>query len=328
MQDSRKREIRIKADSFRVKCKISRYGIIDLFKECERLGYKLLRYPLGDNADLGFAVKKDNDIIIFTTEDKEEENIRKVPRKGMQVLLIKRKEHPFIEKWAIPGGFVRMNESLQEGAERELKEETGIDKVYFEQLYTFGEINRDPRTRVISVGNVALISKNSVKPIAGDDAKEVQWFWINKKLISTENFTTDIKKRYLLSLASEDDKIKINYEVTEILEKNIFRQKKVSYKFLNSSNDELAFDHYKILDYAIDRIRNKIQYTPIAVNLLPRLFTVKELQYVYEAIMGKELLNFRRKIGNMIVETDEKLEGKPYRPAQVYKFNENWEYEF
>ena len=66
MQDSRKREIRIKADSFRVKCKISRYGIIDLFKECERLGYKLLRYPLGDNADLGFAVKKDNDIIIFT----------------------------------------------------------------------------------------------------------------------------------------------------------------------------------------------------------------------------------------------------------------------
>lgn len=269
-----------------------------------------------------------NDIIIFTTEDKEEENIRKVPRKGMQVLLIKRKEHPFIEKWAIPGGFVRMNESLQEGAERELKEETGIDKVYFEQLYTFGEINRDPRTRVISVGNVALISKNSVKPIAGDDAKEVQWFWINKKLISTENFTTDIKKRYLLSLASEDDEIKINYEVTEILEKNIFRQKKVSYKFLNSSNDELAFDHYKILDYAIDRIRNKIQYTPIAVNLLPKLFTVKELQYVYEAIMGKELLNFRRKIGNMIVETDEKLEGKPYRPAQVYKFNENWEYEF
>lgn len=269
-----------------------------------------------------------NDIIIFTTEDKKEENIRKVPRKGMQVLLIKRKEHPFIEKWAIPGGFVKMNESLQEGAERELKEETGIDKVYFEQLYTFGEINRDPRTRVISVANVALISKNSVKLIAGDDAKEVQWFWISKKLISTENCATDIKNRYLLSLVSEDDKIKINYEVSEILEKNIFRKKKVSYKFLNNSNDKLAFDHYKILDYAIDRIRNKIQYTPIAVNLLPRLFTVKELQYVYEAIMGKELLNFRRKIGNMIVETDEKLEGKPYRPAQVYKFNENWEYEF
>lgn len=66
MQDSRKREIRIKADSFRVKCKISRYGIIDLFKECERFGYKLLRYPLGENSDLGFSIKKDNDIVIFT----------------------------------------------------------------------------------------------------------------------------------------------------------------------------------------------------------------------------------------------------------------------
>lgn len=65
MQDSKKREIRIKADSFRVKCKISRYGIIDLFKECGRLGYKLLRYPLGESADLGFTIKKDNDIVIF-----------------------------------------------------------------------------------------------------------------------------------------------------------------------------------------------------------------------------------------------------------------------
>ena len=63
MQDNRKREIRSKADSFRVKCRVSRYGIIDLFKECERLEYKLFRYPLGENADLGFTVKKDDDII-------------------------------------------------------------------------------------------------------------------------------------------------------------------------------------------------------------------------------------------------------------------------
>lgn len=66
MQEIRKRDIRKKADSFRVNCKIGKYGIIDLFKECERMGYKLLRYPLGENADLGFVVKKDEDIIIFT----------------------------------------------------------------------------------------------------------------------------------------------------------------------------------------------------------------------------------------------------------------------
>ena len=66
MQESRKREIRIKADAFREKCKVSRYGIIDLFKDCERHGYKLLRYPLGESADLGFTLMKDNDTVIFT----------------------------------------------------------------------------------------------------------------------------------------------------------------------------------------------------------------------------------------------------------------------
>lgn len=66
MQGSRKKEIRIQAYAFREKCKVSRYGIIDLFKECERLGYKLVRYPLGEGADLGFVLKKDNDIVIFT----------------------------------------------------------------------------------------------------------------------------------------------------------------------------------------------------------------------------------------------------------------------
>jgi Zn-dependent peptidase ImmA (M78 family) len=66
MQASKKREIRIKADAFREKCRVGRYGIIDLFKECERTGFKLIRYPLGENADLGFTMKKDMDIIIFT----------------------------------------------------------------------------------------------------------------------------------------------------------------------------------------------------------------------------------------------------------------------
>ena len=81
-----------------------------------------------------------NDILIFTVDDKEEKNSRKVPKKGVQVLLIKRKEHPLIEKWAVPGGFVRMNESLKEGAVRELVEETGVKDIYVEQLYTYGDL--------------------------------------------------------------------------------------------------------------------------------------------------------------------------------------------
>lgn len=81
MLDSRKREIRIKADYFRTNCKIGRYGIINLFKECERMGYKLVRYPLGENADLGFMMKKDNDIVIFT-------DCRQSPRQMSWIFLV------------------------------------------------------------------------------------------------------------------------------------------------------------------------------------------------------------------------------------------------
>ncbi|WP_017212802.1 MULTISPECIES: NUDIX hydrolase [Clostridium] len=269
-----------------------------------------------------------NDIIIFTTGDRIEENSRKVPKKGMQILLIKRDDYPYKGKWAIPGGFVKNDESLEEGALRKLKEETGIDNVYTEQLYTFGEVDRDPRTRVISIGNIALISKEDIRFGDYKDRKESKWFWVEKNLIDSKKNETHTINKYILKFESEDEEIKFNYEIIEKIERTIFRKKENSYKTLNESNDELAFDHYKIIDYAVDRIRNKIEYTPIALNLLPRLFTVKELQNVYEAIMGREILNFRRKMEDMIIETDEKIEGKPFRPAKVFKFNENWEHNF
>ncbi|MCI6189747.1 MAG: NUDIX hydrolase [Clostridium sp.] len=268
-----------------------------------------------------------NDVLIFTTEDKKEENSRKVPRKGLQVLLIKRDEYPYKGKWSVPGGFVKMDESLEEGALRKLKEKTGIENVYLEQLYTFGEVDRDPRTRIISIGNLALISKDSIIYSENAENKETKWFWVDKILEKKEVSDNYITKKYLLTLECED--IKINYEVIEKTERTLIRKTTKSYRFLEEeSTEELAFDHCKILDLGIDRLRNKLEYTPIVFNLLPRLFTVKELQFVYEAIMGREILNFRRKMGNMIIETEEKIEGKPFRPAQVFKFNENWEHEF
>lgn len=268
-----------------------------------------------------------NDLIIFTTENMEEENIRKVPRKGMQVLLVKRDEYPEKGKWAIPGGFVHINESLEDGATRKLKEETGMDNVYMEQLYTFGETNRDSRTRVISIGNIALISKENINYNKSNKNMESMWFWINKKILNKVNSEDYIINIYELSLISEDGNIEIKYEITEKIEKNILKRKNEIYNNI-LGKDELAFDHYKILDYAIDRIRNKVEYTPIALNLLPRLFIVKELQNVYEAIMGREILNFRRKMGDMIIETDEIIEGKPFRPAKMFKYNEEYEHNF
>lgn len=269
-----------------------------------------------------------NDVIIFTTADKFEENQRKIPKKGMQVLLIKRDEHPSKNMWAIPGGFVHMNESLEEGAKRKLREKTGIDNVYIEQLGTFGDISRDPRTRVVSVCNIALIAKENIKYVEIKDAKEKQWFWIEKNIVSSNKEENYIIKKYILKITSNDQLTNISYEVTEKLERSILGKKQLDYKLIEGSTNQLAFDHKKIIDYAIDRLRNKVQYTPIGLNLLPRLFTVKELQFVYEAIMGREILNFRRKMEDMIIETDETIEGKPFRPAKVFKFNENWEHKF
>ncbi|BCZ46512.1 ADP-ribose pyrophosphatase [Clostridium gelidum] len=284
----------------------------------------LKEYNLGDYERPSVT----NDVIIFTTDDKKEDNSRKVPKKGLQVLLIKRDDYPQKGKWAIPGGFVSMDESLEEGAIRKLKDETGIDNVYMEQLYSFGEVNRDPRTRVISVGNVALISKDNINFNNENTVKEAKWFWIEKNLIKSEEDEKYMINEYILKFKSEDGAFEADYEITEKIEKNVLRKIEKTYRVLKDGSEELAFDHYKIIDYAIDRIRNKIEYTPVALNLLPRLFTVKELQCVYEAIMGREILNFRRKMDEMIVETDEKIEGKPFRPAKVFKFNEKWEHNF
>lgn len=97
----------------------------------------------------------------------------------ISVLLIKRKYDPFKGKWAIPGGFVHNEESLEEAVERELKEETGVEINYLEQLYTFGIPSRDPRGRVVSIAYFGLIRSNVFQIFASTDAEEVKWFKIN-----------------------------------------------------------------------------------------------------------------------------------------------------
>ncbi len=101
----------------------------------------------------------------------------------LKVLLIKRKHPPFRNSWAIPGGFleVEKNEQLEQTARRELAEETNVKNIYLEQLKTYGDPNRDPRLRVITVAYFALLPVDKINSIkAGDDAKEVDWFSIMK----------------------------------------------------------------------------------------------------------------------------------------------------
>lgn len=97
---------------------------------------------------------------------------------NLKVLLIKRGNEPFKDKWAIPGGFIQMDETAEQGALRELSEETGIENISVEQLYTFSDVDRDPRGRTISVVFYAHISSENHTIKAGDDAAETGWFSI------------------------------------------------------------------------------------------------------------------------------------------------------
>ncbi len=191
-------------------------------------------------------------------------------QRDLQILLIKRRAWPYEGMWAIPGGFVNMNESLEDAAKRELQEETGVQDVYLEQLYTFGEPHRDPRTRVITVVYFALLDSERLQVRAADDASDVNWFSV--------------------------------YDLPA-----------------------LAFDHDEIIEYALNRLRGKLEYTTIAFNLLPAQFTLRELQRVYEIILHKRLdkRNFRKKIlstGILEDTGDKKMEGT-HRPARLYRFN-------
>lgn len=201
------------------------------------------------------------DIIVFSCVDED-----------LRVLLIKRRFAPFAGMWAIPGGFIHLNESLEEAAMRELAEETGVTDVYLEQLYTFGEPDRDPRTRVITIAYFALVPYNAIQHRAGDDAAETGWF-------------------------------------------SMF------------DLPPLAFDHAEILNYALQRLRYKLEYTAVGFQLLPDVFTLTELQRAYEIILAEPLdkRNFRRKIlaSGILEETGRKTKAGEGRPAKLYQYRED-----
>jgi 8-oxo-dGTP diphosphatase len=199
------------------------------------------------------------DVVIFALRDDD-----------LQVLLVRRKNPPFEDRWAIPGGFVRHEESLEDAASRELFEETGVRDVHIEQLYTFGTINRDPRGRMVTVAYVALVPAPLALQ-AGTDASEAQW-----------------KSVYGLP--------------------------------------EMAFDHHEIVTYALKRLRYKLEYTAVGFRMLPKTFTLSQLQRAYETILGEKLdkRNFRRRIlqAGVIEETGEMQTGDG-RPAKLYGYRED-----
>ena len=228
---------------------------------------------------------------------------------NLKVLLIQRKNHPYINCWALAGGFVEIHESTYDAACRELQEETGlVTNTYLEQLYTMSNPDRDPRMRVIDVAYITLMREQPV--LAGDDAKKSLWFDIS--------LHDDI-----LELKNEEENINIKY----CLHKKIFKNgvvETIGYTQESITDEKLAFDHNEIILEGLLRLKNKILYSDIAFNLLPEEFTLPDVKRVYEVILGKELYksNFNADIKNKLISMDYKITSiiKGGKKATAYKY--------
>lgn len=245
------------------------------------------------------------DILVLSISNEEVSNYRKTDKKKMSILLVKREQYPFKDKWCLPGGFIKMDEDLDDAPKRVLKNETNVENIYLEQLYTFGSVNRDPRMRIVSTAYMALTDKNKLE---GNLSKNASWFDVIH--FEEKNNMVDI----LLSNGVESISFKIKKELKE---KTTDR-----YKFIEYENDKIAFDHTLVILSGIERLRNKIEYTDVVFNMMPELFTLGELQKVYETILNKKLLDpaFRRIIANKVERTNKIKTGEGHRPSYLFKY--------
>jgi 8-oxo-dGTP diphosphatase len=187
---------------------------------------------------------------------------------ALKALLVKIKKGPFAGSWAFPGGLVQVGESLDDAARRELYEKTGVQDLYLEQLYTFGDAQRDPTAHTVAVAYFALVPDPGRTLHSGDKYADIGWFPVRKL-------------------------------------------------------PQLAYDHNAIAAYALQRLQAKLGYTNIVYSLLPREFTLAEIQEIYEVIVNRKLdrRNFRRKILALgLLKPLPKTRRGAHRPATLYTF--------
>lgn len=245
------------------------------------------------------------DIVAFMIRSEESSNYKRNSEKKLSILLINRKVHPYKDCWALPGGFLKPNETIEECALREVTEETNVTPVSLMPIGVFSEPGRDPRGWIISNAYASIISEESVKQIAGDDAADAQWFDIRLEQHEDGNYHLDLYYKEV--------------ELHAVLTEEQTRFGKTSFKIQDSGS--LAFDHARIIATALTALRESAKNFETIFDFLPEKFTLTALQNVQETIMNITILpaNFRRKISNYIVETDEYTQGAGHRPARLYK---------
>lgn len=244
------------------------------------------------------------DLLIFSVTKGAAKTVRSLSDKSLSILLVKRNQEPDNGKWCLPGGFVKKDETLDEAANRVLKKETNLTEIFNEQLYTFSELNRDSRERIISTGYMALIDKERIKDNLSEEAS---WFNIRQE---------EIASKIKVILENGDEKF------------SFFVKKKIADKSTNrcnyeiSDNNFIGFDHANIIMVALDRLKNKIQDTDMIFNIMPEYFTLGELQQIYETILDKKFLDpaFRRIIEPKVIKTDKVIKTGGHRPSVMFKY--------
>ncbi len=259
----------------------------------------LASYNINDYERPSVAV----DIAAFAVYSDESENYKRDSDQKLSLLLIKRGCHPFKDKWALPGGFLRGSETVEQCAVREISEETGVTPSAMLPSGIFSRPDRDPRGRIISNAFVSIINEERLTA-AGDDATDAKWF----------DFNFAYKDKLLmLNLESDGEKL-----VAVLKEKSV-KFGLPHFEMLESGG--LAFDHAEIIAASLSVLQRAISDFDVVFDFLPEKFTIANLRRVQEAVLGIELLpaNFRRKAAPYIEETDEYLTGAGHRPALLYK---------
>lgn len=260
-------------------------------------------YLLNYSLDQYFRPSISSDIVAFTISSKDEDNYRKEEETSLRLLLVRRGVHPFKDTWALPGGFMKEDESIEECAFREILEETNIKPISMKPIGVFSDCDRDPRGRVISNAFVSIIYDGDREVVGGDDAKDAKWFEVT---------FTERSGKYHLELRHDDIKLSAILKEAD----NEFCIK--HFEILESVG--LAFDHAAIIGTALSSLRKDVLDLDILFDFLPKKFTLLKLQKVQETILDTTLLtaNFRRKIAAYVEETDEYTTGAGHRPAKLF----------
>lgn len=273
-----------------------------------------------------------SDIVIFTVGSKPSKDVRKLDEKKLEVLMVQRNELPEKDKWSLVGGFLDINKTLEDNVNQVLDNKLNLKNVYTEQLFTFSDVNRDPRKRILSSAYMTLASKSRFEQIKTNNViSNHNWFTIDIKEL--DNQTTVKSNESIveetiveITLSSEEKEFTSTLKRKKIIEGlNVKEEIEIL-----SKSEHIAFDHIKIIYYAFLRLQNKVSYTNLAFNLVDKYFSLTELQTVYELILNKEFhkSDFRRIIKKMVNETDKYDKVKGHRPSKLFEYNPHWTIDF